>query len=528
MRSSCTAACWLVLLALAAPGCAGDAGPLAPDQGGGGDLAWSRDRGSTDGPVVDGAALPDSAPTDAPTVLDTAFNPDAKPKPDTTPPPPCTTRITYGSSWLKPASHATYYDDVKGKVTWSGSCSVDSTGNAYATLSNGWKPYFKGRNCVMALDYNGACSGMPSTCGTRISYGPSWLKPSGHPASYDDVSGALTWDGICHASGSQSWAQLSNGWKPYFSGSKGCDLAFRHIACGGLFNNSVVGSDCPDPGVLKDGSTYYMVCTPGPGYPIRSSKDLVHWTYKGKVFLAATKPAWASTHFWAPELHKVGAKYIVYFSAKRSINGVFAIGAAWSTSPTGPFTDIGKPLVTEPAPGAIDAHYVRDASGKHYITWKVDGNAVGKPTPIKIRPLAADGLSVTGTAKTILSNTLSWEGALVEGQWMIKQGSYYYLFYSGNGYASTSYGVGVARATSPLGPFTKGAKILGSKGAWAGPGHGSVVKGPSGAWVHVYHAWVAGKVGQSPGRLVLVDRLQWSGGWPLMRTAPSSRSQPLP
>ncbi len=84
---------------------------------------------------------------------------------------------------------------------------------------------------------------------------------------------------------------------------------------------------------------------------------------------------------------------------------------------------------------------------------------------------------MTGTAKTILSNTLSWEGALVEGQWMIQQGGYYYLFYSGNGYASTSYGVGVARATSPLGPFTKGAKILGSKGSWAGPATGQWSRG---------------------------------------------------
>jgi beta-xylosidase len=103
------------------------------------------------------------------------------------------------------------------------------------------------------------------------------------------------------------------------------------------------------------------------------------------------------------------------------------------------------------------------------------------------------------------------------------------LFYSGNGYASSSYGVGVAKASSPLGPFTKqGAPILSSKAGWAGPGHGAILKGPSGDWVHVYHAWVAGKVNQDPGRIVLVDRVEFGSEWPTMLGAPSSRSQPPP
>jgi arabinan endo-1,5-alpha-L-arabinosidase len=68
---------------------------------------------------------------------------------------------------------------------------------------------------------------------------------------------------------------------------------------------------------------------------------------------------------------------------------------------------------------------------------------------------------------------------------MIERGSYFYLFYSANGFADPNYSVGVARATSPLGPFVKGgSKILATKGHWTGPGHGSIVRGPSGGWVH--------------------------------------------
>ena len=56
---------------------------------------------------------------------------------------------------------------------------------------------------------------------------------------------------ICHASGGNSWALLTNGWTPTFSGDSACDLAFRHVQCGGLFANPVVDTDCPDPGVLQ-------------------------------------------------------------------------------------------------------------------------------------------------------------------------------------------------------------------------------------------------------------------------------------
>ena len=519
---------WPILLVLFA-GCGDGDGSSASNMGA--DAGAFHDGSTSDGgPILDASSEQDvSSDADGATEEDAA--PDAASAPDAdAAPPPCTTRITYGTGWMQPTNHPTRYDDVAGQVTWDGSCEVDGSGNAFATLSNGWKPFFTGRSCVIALDYAGACDPVPGACETRVSYGTSWLAAPNHPDYRDDVAGVLTWDGICHGSGSESWALLSNGWSPHFAGSNGCDLSFRHTQCGGLFANPVLDTDCPDPGVLEANGEYYMACTSGGyGYPIRSSKDLVTWEHRGTVFTDASHPTWATSHFWAPELHAVGAGFVVYYSAKNGANDTFAIGAAHADSVLGPYEDIGHPLVTEPAPGAIDAHYFMASSGKHYVLWKVDGNAVGQSTPIKIQELAADGLSLTGTPTTILNNTLGWEGALVEGPWMIERGGAFYLFYSGNGYASPSYGVGVARADSPLGPFTKaGEPILTSKGAWAGPGHGSVLIGPSGDWVHVYHAWVAGSVGQSPGRLVLVDRLQWDNGWPSMRGAPSSRSQPVP
>ena len=451
---------------------------------------------------------------------------------DTPPPPPCTTRITYGNTWIRGAGHPADYDDIIGAVTWDGVCTDDGT-NSYAVLSNGWRPYFTGRGaCVIALDYAASCPSVPSSCATRVTYGTSWAHGPGHAAQYDDTADAVSWDGVCHPSGAQSYAVLSNGWRPYFDGSNNCGFSMRYTQCGGLYDNAVVATDCPDPGVVRDGATYVMVCTGGGGgglYPIRTSTDLVHWTLRGAIFPAGREPAWATGDFWAPEIHHVGTHWVAYFSARNRGDNSLAIGAASGPSATGPFTDIGRPLIDDPRPGVIDVSQYQAPDGTRYLLWKTDGNQTGAPTPIHIQRLASDGLSLTGSATTLITNDQSWEAGLVEGPWMINEGGMYYLFYSANGYASPSYAIGVARSASPLGPFVKApGPILVSKGAWAGPGHGSVVRAPGGEWVHVYHAWVAGRIGSAPGRQVLVDRIEWAGGWPRMLGAPSSRSQPLP
>jgi arabinan endo-1,5-alpha-L-arabinosidase len=292
----------------------------------------------------------------------------------------------------------------------------------------------------------------------------------------------------------------------------------------------VVATDCPDPGVVREAGEYFMVCTSGgPSvFPIRSSTDLVHWTMRGSVFTEPNRPRWAIGDFWAPEIHRVGARFLAYFSARHA-DGHLAIGVAWAESILGPYHDLGRPLLIDPRPGVIDAHEFEAANGSKYLLWKVDGNSIGASTQIMIQSLAADGLALTGAATSLLENTEAWEGALVEAPWMIEHGGFVYLFYSANAFASPAYALGVARSASVLGPFVKAAApLLVGNALWSGPGHGSVVLGPGGTWVHVFHAWVAGKVDQQPGREVLVGALRWSDDWPSMPDALSAFPQRMP
>jgi beta-xylosidase len=64
-------------------------------------------------------------------------------------------------------------------------------------------------------------------------------------------------------------------------------------------------------------------------------------------------------------------------------------------------------------------------------------------------------MGTRGSPQLLLKNDQAWERGIIEGQWFIEEGGYYYLFYSGCGYNNDCYAVGVARATSPLGPYTK-------------------------------------------------------------------------
>lgn len=459
---------------------------------------------------------------------------------------PCSTRITYASTWLRPAGHSESFDVVEGDVTWDGTCTDDGT-SSYATLSNGWKPYFTGHQaCAIALDPAPSCESFSELCSTRITYGAAWSPPPMHSEQYDEVPGRVFWDGKCTNTTADSYGALSNGWQPHFTATNACEMSFRWQGCGGLYKNPSIPTDCPDPGVAFEAARYVLTCTSGNAanaFPLYVSTDLITWTPTGHIFSPATKPAWAVSDFWAPEIHDLSTpnnpRWVAYFTA-RGADGKLAIGAATAPDILGPYTPQPAPLVHSNAVGLIDATHFTDGT-THYLIWKEDGNAQNQPTPIKASALSPDGVALVGSPVELIRNDQTWEGNLVEAPWILVNGGYY-LFYSGNAYYDGRYAVGVARASSPLGPYTKYGNnpVVKSTTDWVGPGHCSVVLGPGSldlpsgdaelGWYMVYHAWQAGHVnGPGDGRMVLVDQIQLgSDGWPHVYGAPSSSSRPTP
>lgn len=119
-------------------------------------------------------------------------------------------------------------------------------------------------------------------------------------------------------------------------------------------------------------------------------------------------------------------------------------------------------------------------------------------------------MNTVGAPVFILRNDQEWEHGIVEGQWFVKEGGVYYLFYSGCGYNNDCYSVGVAKSDNALGPYVKYNQnpILRTRApktdkSWEGPGHCSVIRSPSGKWLMFYHAWPRGAINTK--RLILLD-----------------------
>lgn len=129
-------------------------------------------------------------------------------------------------------------------------------------------------------------------------------------------------------------------------------------------------------------------------------------------------------------------------------------------------------------------------------------------TPVFAQQLSPDGRRLLGERRRVLVNDLAWEGHLIEGNWVTRQNGRYYLFYSGNDFSTPDYGIGVAIADDPLGPYVKMPEpLLRTCADWWGPGHPSVAPGPDGAPRLFFHAFPAGTGGYKAFRALLSARL---------------------
>jgi len=322
---------------------------------------------------------------------------------------------------------------------------------------------------------------------------------------------------------------------------------------GGFYVNPILDSDFPDPAVIHapDGFYYaYATQTLREGkwinIQLARSADLINWGLLGDAL--PEKPDWAqeTQDFWAPSVIFDGSTYFMYYSATPDICHVHeaghALAVATSSSPAGPFIDMGMPLLLGAGFEYIDPMAFDDPStGKHLLYW---GSGF---QPIKVQELAADRMSFVPESKQI---DLIWpngrEGAfprLVEASWVLLHDGFYYLFYSGDNCCGpdAEYGVMVARSQSATGPFetleqAKGVPnslMLERNERWLAPGHNCLVTDNDGRVWMIYHAVDVERPRQrqqdeiNSRRVLMIDRIDWRDGWPWIGT-PSEQPRPAP
>jgi arabinan endo-1,5-alpha-L-arabinosidase len=303
------------------------------------------------------------------------------------------------------------------------------------------------------------------------------------------------------------------------------------------YANPVMANDAPDPSVIRgDDGAFYAYTTQAyhdvefTTVPILRSMDLVTWELVGDAFAGDARPSWivpgsGNGDVWAPHIARIGGKYLLYYSASSASTLSFGIGVAVADSPTGPFTDVGQPLLTGPGFTTIDP-FVLDDDGDLYLYW---GSA---HEPIWVQPLAPDGLSLAGERTSVLEPSRRPYESLIEGPWVVKQDGFYHLLYSGDACcgADPNYAVLDARATSPLGPFERdpGNPVLEANDRFNAPGHNAVVTDDAGRDWMVYHAM--DREEGSGLRFLMLDPIDWSSGWPVVNggTGPATSSSAAP
>ena len=303
----------------------------------------------------------------------------------------------------------------------------------------------------------------------------------------------------------------------------------------------VLATDFPDPFILRHGSEFLGYATNAQNdqanVQMARSINLVSWALikdGDKLHDAMPQlPAWARPGFtWAPEVIKTDSGFVLHFTAKDRNTGLQCLGAAFSTSPLGPFaSDATEPLLCQTdIGGTIDSHAFTDSDGQTYLYFKNDGNnpAFRKPTDIFVQRLTANAMTVTGDAVPILRNDTAWEAHVIEAPTMVRHQDRYFLFYSANHFGwethqrLSPYAMGYATCDGPMGPCTdaKHNPILNSyndrqAGCLSGPGHQSVFDAGGRQFIS-FHAWAAtaGCRRFENRRYLYIAPLLWKDGQP--------------
>ena len=305
--------------------------------------------------------------------------------------------------------------------------------------------------------------------------------------------------------------------------------------------NPVLNGYHADPEILYSNKTqrYYIYSTtdgkPGWGgwqYYAYSSADLKDWRCEGVVLDAKNgQIPWADGNLWAPAAEEVktkkGYKYFLYYSAQPKDGGSKKIGVAVADAPTGPFVDLGHPLIGKETEGfhgqLIDVDVFTDpVSKKHYLYW---GNGM-----MAGAELNADMTSIkekTVTLMTPQGGTLS-DYAYREAPYVFHRNGIYYFMWSVDDTGSPNYHVAYGTATSPLGQIKVADNPVmlqqDPQHEIYGTAHNAVIHVPGkDEWYIVYHrinnAWLHHQPGVH--REVCIDKLEFNADGSIKRVVPT-------
>lgn len=294
------------------------------------------------------------------------------------------------------------------------------------------------------------------------------------------------------------------------------------------------GVQSHDPStIVKDKDEYWIFRT-GRGTPSYRSKDLVNWQAGPVTFNES--PTWVAQavpgnrggrDFWAPDVMKVGDRFLLYYSVSTfgSRNSVIALASNPTLDPDDPrykWTDQGIIVQTSDQSNynAIDPAIISDPADG---LWMVFGSFWSGIKLIQLDP---------ATGKRIAPDSPMYSLAhysSIEAAYIYKHEGYYYLFVNwgrccqGN---RSTYEIRVGRSQKITGPYLDtdgkdlasdgGTQLLATDRAFIGPGHAGILKEGDKYWLSMHFYNGTTNRGTS---MLAIRPLTWGvDGWPVVQT----------
>ena len=284
--------------------------------------------------------------------------------------------------------------------------------------------------------------------------------------------------------------------------------------------------------IVKCGNAYWVFYT-GRGVPSFHSKDLVKWEQGPAVFntapewIATTVPANRNLSCWAPDVMKVGDRYLLYYSVSSMGKMTSAIGLATNPTldPNDPayhWTDEGVVVRTQEhqagdAYNAIDPSVFHDRDGSLWLTF---GSYWTGIKLIQLDPKTGKQMAPDSKIYSLAYNDS------IEASYLCQHDDYYYLFVNwGSCCQSTnsSYNIRIGRSKTITGPYLDkvGSDLLKAGGSvflattngpLFGPGHAGTLHANGKDW---FTSDFEGDIRMDGKATLAIMPLKWNAdGWP--------------
>jgi arabinan endo-1,5-alpha-L-arabinosidase len=290
------------------------------------------------------------------------------------------------------------------------------------------------------------------------------------------------------------------------------------------------GISTRDPSSIVKCKDEYWVFYTGHGVPSYHSKDLVKWEHGPSVF--TTPPEWIAKivpenrnmNYWAPDIMKLGDRYILYYSVSSFGKMTSAIGLATNPTldPNDPayhWTDEGWVVRTQDGDGynAIDPSVFRD---RDETLWMTFGSYWSGIKLVQLDPQTGKRMTPDSKPFSLAHNES------IEASYLCRHDGYYYLFVNWGSCCAgpkSTYNIRVGRSKTVTGSYVDKAGLdllhgggsvflATTNGPLIGPGHAGILNAQGKEW---FTSDFEGDLRMGGKATLAIMPLRWNAdGWP--------------